>query len=65
MLGVGTKTLGARRVKKRSKSKMHIRKLIDSSGDDVTEAKSVLKHIKLFYSDLYKRRAFKTEEECF
>ena len=44
---------------------MHIRKLIDSSGAEVTEAKSVLKHIKGFYSDLYKRRAFKTEEECF
>ena len=52
-------------LEKRSKSKMHIRKLIDSSRAEVTEPKFVLKHIKGFYSDLYKRRAFKTEEECF
>ena len=44
---------------------MHIRKLIDSSGAEVTEPKFVLEYIKGFYSDLYKRRAFKTEEECF
>ena len=52
-------------LEKRSKSKMHIRKLIDSSGAEVTEPKFVLEYIKGFYSDLYKRRAFKTEEECF
>ena len=52
-------------LEKRSKSKMHIRKLIDSSGAEVTEPKFVLKYIKGFCSDLYKRRAFKTEEECF
>ena len=44
---------------------MHIRKLIDSSGAEVTEPKFVLKHVKRFYSALCKRRAFKTEEECF
>ena len=47
------------------KSKTHIRKLIDSSRAEVTEPKFVLKHIKRFYSDLYKRQAFKIEEECF
>ena len=52
-------------LEKRRKSKTHIRKLIDSSGAEVTEPNFVLKHIKGFYSDLYKRRAFKTEEECF
>ena len=52
-------------LEKRSKSKMHIRKLIDSSRAEVTEPKFVLEYIKGFYSDLYKRRAFKTEEECF
>ena len=52
-------------LEKRSKSKPHIRKLIDSSGAEVIEPNFVLKHIKGFYSDLYKRRAFKTEEECF
>ena len=51
-------------LEKRSKSEMHIRKLIDSSGAEVTEPKFVLKHIKGFYSDLYKRQASKTEE-CF
>ena len=50
---------------KRSKSKTHIQKLIDSSRAEVTESNFVLKHIKGFYSDLYKRRASKTEEECF
>ena len=44
---------------------MHIRKLIECTGAEITEPKFVLKHIKGFYSDLYKRRAFKTEEECF
>ena len=44
---------------------MHVRKLIDSSGAVVSEPKFVLKHIKGFYSDLYKRRPLKTEEECF
>ena len=38
---------------------------MDSSGAEVTEPYSVLKHIKGFYSDLYKRRVFKTEEKCF
>ena len=52
-------------LEKRSKSKTHIRKLIDSSGAEVTEPDFVLKHIKVFYSDLSKGRAFKTEEECF
>ena len=51
-------------LEKRNKSKLHIRKLIDSSGVEVTEPNFVLKH-KGFHSDLYKRRAFKTEEECF
>ena len=37
-------------LEKRSKSETHIRKLMDSSE---------------FYSDLYKRRAFKAEEKCF
>ena len=45
--------------------KTHIRKLIDKSGAEVIEPNIALKHIKGFYSDLYKRRAFKTEEECF
>ena len=52
-------------LEKRSKSKTHIRKLTDSSGAEVTEPNFVLKHIKEFYSDLYRRRAFKTEEDCF
>ena len=51
-------------LEKRSKSKTHIRKLIDSSKAEVTEPDFVVKH-KRFYPDLYKRRAFKTEEECF
>ena len=38
-------------LEKRSKSKTHIRKLIDSSGAEVTESNFVLKHIKGFYSD--------------
>ena len=33
-------------LEKRSKSKMHIRKLIDSSGAEVIEPNFVLKHIK-------------------
>ena len=53
------------KIKKRSKPKTHIRKLVDSSGAEVTEPNFVLKHIKGFYPDLSKRRAFKTEEECF
>ena len=52
-------------LEKRNKSKTHIRKLIDNSGAKVTKPNFVLKHIKGFYSDLYKRRAFKMEEECF
>ena len=51
-------------LEKRSKSKTHVRKLIDSSGAEVTEPNFLLKHIKGFYSDLYKRQAFKTEEDC-
>ena len=42
-------------LEKRSKSKTHIQKLIDSTGAEVTEPNFVLKHIKGFYSDLYKR----------
>ena len=49
-------------LEKRSKSKTHIRKLIDSSGAEVTNPNFVLKHIKGFYSDLYKRRAFKNSQ---
>ena len=44
---------------------MHIRKLIDSSRAKLTEPNFVLKHIKGFYSYLYKRRAFKSGEKCF
>ena len=50
-------------LEKSSKSKMHIQKLVDSSKAEVTEPKFVLEHIKGFYSDLYKRGDFKTEEE--
>ena len=42
-------------LEKRNKYKTHIRKLIDSRGAEVTEPNFVLKHIKGFYSDLYKR----------
>ena len=52
-------------LKRGVRSKTHVQKLIDSSGAEVTEPNFVLKHIKGFYSDLYKRRAFKTQEECF
>ena len=47
-------------LERRSKSKTHIRKVIDSSGAEVTEPNFILKHIKGFYSDLYT----KTEENC-
>ena len=38
-------------LEKRSKAKMHVRKLIDSSGAEVTEPEFVLEYIKRFYSD--------------
>ena len=51
---------------KRNKSKLHIQKLILDSNDtsEETDDLVVLRELKSFYSSLYKKRFFKTEDEC-
>ena len=41
-----------------------MRTLLTESGNECTEPSQVMTKIKDFYSNLYKRRSMKTEEDC-
>ena len=49
---------------KRNKTKSHIRKLINVSGEEITDQKVTLEEIKSFYTNLYTIKSRKTEREC-
>ena len=51
-------------LEKRSKTKSHIRKLINVSGEEITDQKLILEEIRSFYTNLYTRKSRKTEREC-
>ena len=39
-------------------------KVIDSNSEEITNQGNILKEIKWFYSNLYSRKSFKTEQDC-
>ena len=49
---------------KNNKAKSHIRKVIDSNGEEITDQGNILKEIKCFYGNLYSRKSVKTEQDC-
>ena len=51
-------------LEKDNKAKSHIRKVIDSNGEEITDQGNILKEIKSFYSNLYSRKSVKTEQDC-
>ena len=51
-------------LEKRNKTKSHIRKLINVSGEEVTDQKLILEEIKSFYTNLCTSKSRKTEREC-
>ena len=51
-------------LEKTNKAKSHIRKVIDSNGEEITDQGNILKEIKCFYSNLYSRKSVKTEQDC-
>ena len=51
-------------LEKRNKTKSHIRKLINVSGEEITDQKLILEEIKSFYTNLYTSKSRKTEREC-
>ena len=51
-------------LEKRNKTKSHIRKLINISGEEITDQKLILEEIKSFYTNLYTSKLRKTEREC-
>ena len=51
-------------LEKRNKTKSHIRKLINVSGEKITDQKLILYKIKSFYANLYTSKSRKTEREC-
>ena len=51
-------------LEKRNKTKSHIRKVINVSGEEITDQKLILKEIKSFYTNLYTSKSRKTEGEC-
>ena len=50
--------------RKINKAKSHIRKVIDSNGEEITDQGNILKEIKCFCSNLYSRKSVKTEQDC-
>ena len=51
-------------LEKRNKTKSHIRKLINISGEEITDQKLILLEIKSFYTNLYTSKSRKTERDC-
>ena len=51
-------------LEKRNKTKSHIRKLINVSGEEITDQKVILEEIKSFYTNLYTSKSRETEGEC-
>ena len=51
-------------LEKNNKAKLHIRKVIDSNGEEITDQGNILKEIKCFYSNLCSRKSVKTEQDC-
>ena len=49
---------------KNNKAKLHIRKLIDSNGEEMTDQGNILKEIKCFCNNLYSRKLVETEQDC-
>ena len=47
-------------LEKNNKAKSHIRKVIDSNGEEITDQGNILKEIQCFYSNLYSRKSVKT-----
>ena len=51
-------------LEKRNKTKSHIRKLINVSGEEIPDQKLILKEIKSFNTNLYTSKSRKMEREC-
>ena len=48
----------------KNKAKSHIRKVIDSNSEEITDQGNILKEIRCFYSNLYSRKSVKPEQDC-
>ena len=42
----------------------HLRKIITDSNTEISDPSEIVRHVKHFYSALYKRRSTKNEKEC-
>ena len=52
-------------LEKRNKSKTHLKKLLSDDGvTELTDPKQIRTELKTFYSNLYRRRSTKTEQDC-
>ena len=51
-------------LEKQNKTKSHVRKLINVSGEEITDQKLILEEIEIFYRNLYTSKSRKTEREC-
>ena len=51
-------------LEKHNKAKSHLRKIITDSDTEISDSSAILRHVKHFYSSLYKRRSTKNEKEC-
>ena len=51
-------------LEKRNKTKSYIRKLIDVTGEEITDLRLLLEEIKSFYTNLYTSKSRKTERQC-
>ena len=50
-------------LEKRNKAKSHLRKIITDSNAEISNPSEIMRHVKHFYSALYKRRSTKNEKE--
>ena len=51
-------------LEKRNKTTSQVRKLINVSGEEITDQKLILEEVKSFYTNLYTSKSRKTEREC-
>ena len=51
-------------LKKRNKSKSHLRKILTSSGQETSNETAILDNIRSYHSSLYKRCSNKSESDC-
>jgi hypothetical protein len=51
-------------LEKQRKSKTHVRKIINSNAEEITNPKEILKEIENFYGNIFSRKNTRTEEEC-